>query len=388
MKHDIRDIGRRFQIQGDFLSAAPCGSGHINDTYVSAYEQDGAIVRYTHQRINHKVFHDPARLMDNMLRVTRHQMKKLAESGCKDPSRRALTLLVTNDGLPYYRDNDGNFWRTYKFMENALTVDFVETPDQAYQAAKAFGEFQRQLVDLPGARLHETIPDFHNTPKRFEALEKAVESDPANRAKGAAKEIAFALRHKAMTGILLSKHREGLIPERIVHNDTKVNNVLMDEESGEGLCVIDLDTVMPGLALYDFGDLARTATSPAAEDERDISKVRMQMPMFEALTAGYLGAARGFLTDTEKEYLAFSGKLITFEIGIRFLADFLMGDIYFKTHRPGHNLDRCRTQFKLMESLVEQEDAMNEFVRSWSPCASSSLRETLSSVKMTPGLGA
>lgn len=361
MIYDIRSIVQHFQVQGDFVSAGPYGNGHINDTYAVIYNHKGSQVRYIHQRINHNVFKDPVSLMDNIFRVTTHQRKKLEKEGYRDLERRALTLIPTKDGLSYYQDVRGNTWRTYLFIEGACTYEAIENHVQAFQAAKAFGELQRQLVDLPGERLHETIPDFHNTLKRFESLEKAIETDPVNRAMDAKSEIDFAMKHKDMTGVLLEKHREGLIPERVTHNDTKLNNVMLDEESSEGICVIDLDTVMPGLVLYDFGDMVRTATSPTEEDERDLSKVHMEMIMFEALVRGYLESAGEFLNDTEKEYLTFSGKLITFEIGLRFLTDFLSGDVYFKVHRDGHNLDRCRTQFKLVESIVEQEDAMNRF---------------------------
>ena len=364
MKHDIRGIGTHFQISGDFVSATPHGSGHINDTYAAAYDQKGGGNRYIHQRINHDIFKDPVSVMDNIFRVTSHQRRKLEETGCPDVSRRALTLVPAEDGLPYYRDPSGNTWRTYIFIERADTYDLIESPVQALQAAKAFGGFQKQLVDLPGGRLNETIPDFHNTPKRFEALEKAVQEDRVNRARIAKAEIDFAMKHKDMSGVLIEKHEEGLIPERVTHNDTKLNNVMLDDESSEGICVIDLDTVMPGLVLYDFGDMVRTATNAAEEDERDVSKVRMQMTMFEALVAGYLETAGDFLNETEKEHLVFGGKIITFENGIRFLTDFLSGDVYFKVHRDGHNLDRCRTQFRLVESIIEQEDAMNGFVES------------------------
>jgi len=214
------------------------------------------------------------------------------------------------------------------------------------------------LLDLPGERLHETIPDFHNTPLRFKTLLAAIESDPLNRAQSAAKEIEFALAREAITGILHGLLEDGSLPERITHNDTKLNNVLLDDHTGEGVCVIDLDTVMPGLVHYDFGDMVRTTTCPAAEDEQDLSKVYMQQHMFTALLNGYLETAGEFLTKTEREYLPFSGKLISFEIGIRFLTDHLLGDSYFKIHREGHNLDRCRTQFKLVESIEEQEDVL------------------------------
>jgi Ser/Thr protein kinase RdoA (MazF antagonist) len=219
------------------------------------------------------------------------------------------------------------------------------------------------VADLPGERLHETIPNFHNTRMRFNALVKAIEADHFNRAAIAKKEITFALKQEPMVDTLLNALARGEIPERITHNDTKFNNVMLDAQTGQALCVVDLDTVMPGLALYDFGDMVRTTTSPTLEDEPDLGKVRMHMPIFKELARGYLETAT-FLTKAEKSYLAFAGKLITFTIGIRFLTDFLQGDVYFRVHRPQHNLDRCRTQFKLVESIHRQQEAMQAFVDS------------------------
>ncbi|MEI7881569.1 MAG: aminoglycoside phosphotransferase family protein [bacterium] len=354
MKHNLDAIVRNFQILGEFKEAGPYGSGHINDTYCVVFSQGGAAVRYIFQRINHLIFKNPVALMDNIWRVTGHLQCKLE----RDQSRRALTLILARDGKPYYRDSDGNTWRAYIFVEKAKTFDAVESPKQAFEAARAFGQFQCLLADLPAPRLHETIPDFHHTPKRFAALERAIEADVCNRAVLAKPEIDFVLRRKDLVSVLL----DASLPERVTHNDTKFNNVMLDDATGEGICVIDLDTVMPGLALYDFGDMVRTTTSPAREDERDLSLVRMQFPMFEALVRGYLSASGDVLTKAEKQHLAFSGKLITLEIGIRFLTDLLMGDTYFKIHREQHNLDRCRTQLKLVESIEQQEDSMNRLV--------------------------
>jgi len=356
LKHDVRAVARHFQIVGDYLDAAPYGSGHINDTYCVNVDQGGTHVRYIFQRINHNIFKNPVALMENIQRVTAHLGTKGA--GLPEQSRRVLTLIPARNGAPYYKDADGNHWRAYIFIEKARTYDAVESPAQALQAAKAFGQFQKLLADLPAPRLHDTIPDFHHTPKRFEVLEKALAADVAHRAALAKPEIEFALNHKKICSVLL----DAKLPERVTHNDTKFNNVMLDDATGEGICVIDLDTVMPGLALYDFGDMVRTTTSPAKEDERDLSKVKMQFPMFEALVRGYLSTAAEFLTPAEKKFLPFSGKLITFEIGIRFLTDYLAGDTYFKVHREGHNLDRCRTQFKLVESIEQQEAEMNKLV--------------------------
>jgi hypothetical protein len=355
---NFRAITRQFQIYGDLLEATPYGSGHINDTFCATFDQAGTRVRYIMQRINHNIFKNPVTLMENIERVTSHLAGKMSEEN--DLYRRTLTVMPSREGKPYVLDAEGNYWRTYLFIEKARTFDAVESPRQAFEAAKAFGRFQKMLSDLPAPRLHDTIPDFHHTPKRFATLEKAIEADVANRAKLARQEIEFALKHKAMASVLIGAS----LPEHVTHNDTKLNNVMLDDITGEGVCVIDLDTVMPGLVLYDFGDMVRTTTSPAKEDERDLSKVVMQFPMFEALVRGYLSTAAEFLTPDEKKFLPFSGKLITFEIGLRFLTDFLAGDTYFKVHRENHNLDRCRTQFKLVESIAQQEEPMNALIES------------------------
>lgn len=358
----IQIIAREFCIDGDLVEVTPLGHGHINDTFVATYCRAGKSVRYVHQRINRHVFKDPAAVMDNIARATQHIRAKLLAAGAPDVARRVLTLVPTRNGGIFHRTADGDFWRTYLFIDNARIQDAVETPQQAHQAALAFGEFQKQLADLPGSRLAETIPHFHDTPRRFAKLEQAVAQDVINRAATAKTEIEFALRHKNMTGILLDLHARGAIPERITHNDTKFNNVMLDDATGEALCVLDLDTVMPGLALYDFGDMVRTATCACAEDDTDLSKARIQVPMFEALTRGYLASVGDVLNATEKQYLAFAGKLMTFEVGVRFLTDYLEGDHYFKVHRPAHNLDRCRNQFALVASIAAQEGAMDRVV--------------------------
>ncbi len=369
-RHNVAAIGAGFRIPGVYESAIPYGSGHINDTYAATWREPGGLARrYILQRINHLIFKDPVALMENIERVTAHQQRKLREAGAAEPERRALTVIPSQEGAPYHRDAEGNFWRAYLFIENARTYDAIETPAQAFQAARAFATFQQQLTDLPGGRLNETIPDFHHTPKRLEALVAAIEADERNRAASVRKEIDFVLARQGLTARLIDAQAQGLLPERITHNDTKLNNVMLDDVTQQGICVIDLDTVMPGLALYDFGDMVRTATSPRPEDELDLSLITMQMPMFEALVDGYLTAAHPFLTPFERENLAFSGKLITLEIGIRFLTDYLRGDVYFKTKREYHNLDRTRTQLRLVECIEAQEEAMNEVARCWAPKA-------------------
>jgi hypothetical protein len=357
MTPDISEIASLFDIRGEFYDAAPYGSGHINDTFCATYRHGDKSVQFIHQRLNTSIFKNPRAVMENILRVTQHIKGKI--EGHVDPAKNVLTLVPSRGGEFFSFDSEGGCWRTYEFIQGAKTYDVVGNPHQAFQAAKAFGEFQMQLVDLPAPRLHDTIPDFHHTPKRFSNLEKAIEADSANRARSAKRDIEFALKRKGMTGRLVDLQAKGEIPERITHNDTKFNNVMLDDETGEAVCVIDLDTVMPGQALYDFGDMVRTTTCSTAEDERDLSKVEMSMPMYEGLLRGYLETAGPFLTKAEKENLAFSGRLITFEIGIRFLTDYLMGDTYFKVHRPDQNLDRARAQFKLVESIERQEEAMN-----------------------------
>jgi len=318
-------------------------------------------VRYIHQKINKNVFKNPPAVMKNVMRVTTHIRRRLEAQNARDITRRSLVVIPTRDGRSHYHSRDGEYWRTFVFIEGVQTFEAVQSPDQALQAGRAFGEFQSMLVDLPDGRLNETIPAFHNTRKRFAALQQAIERDHFSRAQAARPEIEFALKHESLVDVILDAMAKKKIPERITHNDTKFNNVMLDTVTGDAKCVVDLDTVMPGCALYDFGDMVRTTTSPTMEDERDLSKVQMQMPMFKKLVEGYLSTAGGFLTRAEKSLIAFSGKLITFEIGIRFLTDFLSGDTYFRIHRPDHNLDRCRTQFKLVESIERQERAMQKY---------------------------
>lgn len=352
----INGVTRHFVMDGEFAGAAPYGNGHINDSYCAVFHENGRKARYIVQRVNGNVFRTPLAVMENIQRVTAHLAHQL--NGHSDCDRRVLALVPSRDERFWHVDSSGAYWRAYRFIEGAASYDAVESPDQAYQAARAFGRFQQMLASLPAPRLHETIPDFHHTPKRFAALEAAISDDVVNRAAAVKSEIAFALARKSMAGALI----EANLPERVTHNDTKFNNVLLDDGTGEGICVIDLDTVMPGLAAYDFGDMVRTTTSSAKEDELDLSKVSMEFPMYEALLRGYLSSAGDFLTKEERRSLPVSGKLITFEIGIRFLTDYLSGDTYFKVHRPGHNLDRCRTQFKLVESIETQEEAMHRLV--------------------------
>ncbi len=273
---DLRPIAEGFQISGSFVEAVPYGSGHINETVAVVFDQGGTRRRYILQRINHHVFKNPPAVMENILRVTAAAAENLKASGCKDVSRRTLTVVPAKNGQPFVIDGEGYHWRCYTFIEGASTYDIVSSPEQAYEAARAFGNFQSQVANLQGERLHETILNFHHTRSRFDRFMQVVQADPKGRLREVQAEVDFVRSLESSVDVLLDLAAQGEIPERITHNDTKLNNVMIDDATGEAICVIDLDTVMPGLALYDFGDMMRTATSPAAEDELDLSKVTMQ----------------------------------------------------------------------------------------------------------------
>ncbi len=360
-EEQLRETVSLFSVYGDFRSCVPFGSGHINDTFKVDLSLGGTQVSYILQRINDSIFTQPQRVMENIQRVTEHLRVKLA--GDPDATRKTLTLVYARDGKPCARGPEGGWWRMYVFIQNARTVDVIEEPGQAYKAANAFARFQNQLADMPAPRLHETIPEFHNTVSRLAQLDAAAAADVCARKAKVAAELAFVDARRAAASRLVDLLAAKELPERITHNDTKINNVMLDDATGEGCAVIDLDTVMPGLALYDFGDMVRTSTANAAEDERDLSKVYSRIDMFEALARGYLADAR-FLTPAERAQLVFSGRLITFTIGVRFLTDYLAGDTYFRTSRPDHNLDRCRTQFKMVESMEAQSAEMERIVAS------------------------
>jgi len=359
---DLRNISALFDIRADYVSGTPYGSGHINDTYCAFYDQAGLRLRYILQRINTSVFKSPELLMENISRVTRHALDRLLEEGNPESYRRTLTLVPALDGKPYAIDAEGGFWRVYLFIEGACGYDELQTNEQAFQAAKAFGNFQKLTADLGGERLHETIPDFHDTPKRLDALRAAISLDWVNRAAGVKPQIDFVFARAADCSRIVDGIASGEIPERVTHNDTKLNNVLLDEVTAEGVCVIDLDTTMPGSALYDFGDMIRTATPTTREDDVDLAKLDLRMDRYDALVRGYLGAAGSFLKQAEVDHLAFSGKLLTLECGIRFLTDYLQGDVYFKTKHPEHNLERCRNQLAFVAAIERKLPEMEKIV--------------------------
>ncbi|MCP4250768.1 MAG: aminoglycoside phosphotransferase family protein [bacterium] len=362
MPDEMVSISAKFAISGRLVAATPYGHGHINDTYLATYEQDGETRRYLHQRINDRVFRDPLALMRNIQRVTEHLRQKLSAADQADVWRRTLTVVPTRSGEACLDAGSDGYWRTYRFVEGARTHETIESPEQAYQAARAFGRFQVLLADLPGIRLVETIRDFHNTPKRWKAFEKVLTTAPPDRRTRAQAEIDIARSNETVAGTLAVLQARSTIPERIAHNDTKLNNVLFDVESGEAVCVVDLDTVMPGLSLHDFGDMVRTMSTTAPEDETDPSRVEVELPLFESVVRGYLESAGAMLTATERKHLVPAAKTIIFEQGLRFLTDYLDRDTYYKITRPGQNLDRARTQFALLQSIMRREDELNAHV--------------------------
>lgn len=332
------------------------GNGHINDTYL-IQDRD-----YILQRINTNVFKNPYQVMDNIEKVTAFLYEKIkAEGG--DCSRETMRVIKTRDGRNCYKYDDNNVFRMYSFVDDTMSVESNATPEQLYNAGCGFGKFQRQLDDFDVDALHETIVDFHNTPKRVEALKEAIENNVAGRKHLVEEEIAFALKcADEFASVVTDGMKAGDIPVRVTHNDTKINNILFDKDTQKAICVIDLDTVMPGSALYDFGDALRIGASTAAEDETDLSKVSFDVEKFEAFAKGYLSEMGSIITSKERELLAISAKLLTYECGIRFLTDFLNGDTYFKIHRENHNLDRARNQFKLVQDMDEKMDVLKGII--------------------------
>jgi len=363
---DFNEIVSNFRFEGEFLYAKPYGCGHINDTYAAYFKKsNGEIKRYILQKVNTHVFSNPEKLMNNIQSITDFLRKKITAEG-GDPDKETLNLIYCKDGKHFYKSARGEYWRSYIFIENARTYQIVENMNHFYNAGKAFGKFQSLLSDFPAETLYEIIPDFHNTKKRLEYFIECVEKDPFNRAGDVKDEIKFVMDRANEASLLLDLSVNGNLPLRVTHNDTKFNNVMIDDKTGKGICVIDLDTVMPGLSLYDFGDSIRSGANPAEEDEKDLSKVWMDLGLYEQYTKGYLESARDFLTPVELEYLPLSAKIMTFECGIRFLGDYINGDVYFKVHRKGHNLDRARTQFKMVADMESKFEEMKNIVNRYS----------------------
>lgn len=360
---DLEAVGAAFGIEGVFVDGSAWGSGHINDTFVCTWQAGWRRRRWVHQRINQTVFSEPETVMENVVRVTEHLRRRLRAAGVPDVHRRVLEVVPTRQGEPLWRDERGDPWRTYPFIEGARTLESPRGPGHAREAARAFGRFLDLLRDLPGPPPAETVAGFHDTPARLEALADAAQADPLGRLEGARPEVDALLGREDLAGALFRAFDAGRLPRRITHNDTKVNNVLVDDRTGEGLCVIDLDTVMPGLTAYDFGELVRTATGRAAEDETDVEAIVVDLEIFEALARGYLAGTGGLLTGEEKGTLTVGGLVMTLENATRFLTDHLVGDTYFKVHRPGHNLDRCRAQLALLRRLEARRRRMERTVQ-------------------------
>ncbi len=353
----VEDICRRFAVGGEVRAISPLGRGHINDTFLVQYERGPDRVL---QRLNTHVFPLPHQVMDNILRVSRHLETKV--SHLPHGQRRYLRVVLTETGEALLQDAQQQAWRMYDRVDPALNFDRLETRQQAGSVGRSFGQFQAQLADLPEPRLHETIADFHHTPRRLKRLQEVAEADPHRRLAAVGAEIDFVLQRQARIEHLQARFERGELPERITHNDTKLNNLLFDEHGHEPLCVVDLDTVMPGLVHFDFGDMIRTGCNLADEDEADLHRVGLDFGLFEAMAGGYLEAGKDFLTPAEVDELPASAALMTLELGIRFLTDHLEGDRYFKIHHPGHNLQRARSQFALVKSLEQAEPRMQDWM--------------------------
>ncbi len=347
------DIVSRFQLDGTPIGCVDFGSGHINKTYLVVTNRPHL---YVLQNVNTRTFPDADGLMRNVILVTDHIREKVS-----DP-RQVLQLVPTTDGHLYILEEGNQLWRVYEYVTGSICLDQVESPNDFRQAGKAFGSFQRQMSDFPAERLTEVIPDFHHTPKRFQAFHRAIEADRKNRAADVRDEIAFFLEREASAGKLIQLLESGELPLRVTHNDTKLNNVMLDEATREPLCIVDLDTVMPGLAAYDFGDAIRFGASEAAEDERNLSKVRMSLELFRAFSEGFVSVCADSMTQTERDTLCDGARLMTLECGVRFLTDYLQGDTYFHITRPEQNLDRARTQIALVRDMESKWREMQKTI--------------------------
>lgn len=344
---------KKFTFEGEVISCERYGNGHINDTYLVTCKNGDSIVRYILQMVHSSIFNDAEGLMNNIQNVTSFLSEKIKKDG-GDTMRETMNLIPTIDGKVYTMDESGDFWRAYVFIEGATCFDKVEKPEDFYQSAYAFGRFQNLLSEFDASTLTETIVDFHNTAVRFERFKQVVKEDKMGRAASVKDEIQFCLDRADDMGKCVEMLKKGELPLRVTHNDTKLNNVMIDDATGKGLCVIDLDTVMPGLSINDFGDSIRFGANTAAEDETDLSKVSLSLDLYETYKKGFLEGCGGKLTEKEIEMLPMGAKMMTLECGMRFLTDYLEGDVYFKTHRPGHNLDRCRCQFALVKDMEKK----------------------------------
>lgn len=356
------EAAEAFAIKGKVKSCELYGSGHINLTFRLVCEEEGQEYAYILQQMNHEVFKDIDGLMKNVKGVTTFLRRQIVENH-GDPDRETLNLVPTKDGRDYYQDSLGHYWRMYLFVDHATCYNLVEKPEDFYQSGKAFGRFQCLLADYPADELTETIPDFHNTAARFKTFQKAVEEDVMGRAAQVEKEIRFVREREKDMSLAYDLQRAGKLPLRVSHNDTKLNNIMIDDATGEAVCIIDLDTIMPGFSIFDYGDSIRFGANTAEEDERDLSKVSLSLPLFEVYTKGFLEGSQGRLTETETDMLPYGARMMTLECGMRFLTDYLQGDVYFHTSREGHNLDRCRTQLTLVADMEKKWTQMKDIVK-------------------------
>ncbi len=353
-------LANHFALRGTIKEISPWGNGHINDTYrITLKEADKP--GYILQRKNHRVFKDIPGMMENIVRVTTHIRKKLESQKVPDIDRKVITLVRTKNGNYYHRDEAGNYWACFLFIQGCKSYEKIEKPGQAYLAGKAFGQFQKQISDLPGKPLNETIPDFHNIEFRLRNFQQALKINYRNRSQNVQDEIGFAKKRAEEMKTLLNLLKAGKLPPRITHNDTKINNILFDQQD-HILCVIDLDTVMPGLVHYDYGDAIRTAANTAGEDEQDLSKIAVNMQIFEAFTRGFLEELNEVLTPEEKKWLPLAARFMTYIMGLRFLTDYLEGDVYYKINDPDHNRVRARSQFRLVEEMEQRKKEMEQIV--------------------------
>jgi Ser/Thr protein kinase RdoA (MazF antagonist) len=360
----VKETAAQFEIPGNFAEAASYGGGHIHDTYLLRFEDSARSARYILQRINTRVFRDPVALMDNLWRICRSQRRELERENANDPERRHLRLVPTTEDRTHWVDPKGGYWRCFHFQEGTRSLDRVETEHQAYETARTFGRFAARLTRFEGPRLAITIPDFHNLEHRYAALKAAILADSHGRAKPVEAEIDRAADwYEALRGALREAESESL-PIRIVHNDCKINNVLLDAETGEGLCAIDLDTVMDGNVLADFGELVRTSSCRSAEDEAGLGEMAIELDLVRGVARGYLSSMGAILTPLELNALPLAGPLMAFENAIRFLTDHLSGDVYFRTHRKAQNLDRARAQLRRVELLEAERDAIRKIIES------------------------
>ena len=355
-EYDFEGIRNRFCIEGDYVTCIRFGEGHINDTYKLTVAEGKQVKNYILQRINNRLFSDVDKLMRNIELVTSFCRKSVVKRG-GDPERECLNIVRTRDGKSYYYDGE-NYFRVYKFISGATTYQIVSKPKDFYESAVAFGSFANLLADFDASQLYEVLPDFHNTKVRYQNFKYAVERDICGRVKEVEKEIEWVNAHAYLCGKIVDKIAGGEIPLRVTHNDTKLNNVMIDNATGKGIAVIDLDTVMPGSLCYDFGDSIRFGCNPCEEDERDLSKVNFRFDLYETYLKGYLSAVGESITEEERKNLPMGAVLMTYECGMRFLTDYLQGDTYFRTTRPGQNLDRAHTQFKLVDDMLKIYDKM------------------------------